>query len=135
MSNVNAIIVDNDEADVELFNILLQDFNINLDLTYFISIEDTLDYLNTTESKVDLIFTDLCLPSKDMGLAFISALRAHTMPKEAKIVVVSGATNMPTIKETILDGADYFIEKPFTISKFFDLIKKSTKFRLVLEHK
>ncbi len=106
-----------DEGDMcLLLNIMLQEKSIKLD--HVKTIAAALEYLKTEQPSV--IILDNKLPD-GLGVDFISYIKQNY--PEVKVVMISGYT--PEAKDLALEnGADIFLEKPFTKEQLYSSIKK-----------
>jgi len=111
------VLVVEDEGEIGLLlNIVLSERNIDLD--YVNSIESAKEYLKATKPSVILL--DNRLPD-GYGVDFIPFVKANY--PETHIMMVSGYTSVHDI--ALENGADLFIEKPFTaarIKEAFDTV-------------
>ena len=73
------------------------------------------------QQKVDLVITDVQLPSGD-GLAFMEEVRACTT--DAAFIVVTGFSEEYNYSRIIGAGADDFIRKPFTPEQFKNKLQR-----------
>jgi len=111
------IFIIEDEGDMcLLLNIMLQGKTIELD--HAKSIADAQEYLKKEQPSV--IILDNKLPD-GLGVDFVSYIKENY--PTVKIVMISGYT--PTAKDIALEnGADLFLEKPFTKEQLYTSIKK-----------
>ena len=63
--------------------------------------------------KVDLILTDINMPSMD-GLEFVRQIRAQGLAAGTPIVMITTESSEEHVKQAILAGARGYIRKPFT---------------------
>jgi len=71
-------------------------------------------------TSFDLVLCDLIMPEMN-GLAFISAVRAHT--HQTPILVLSGINTLPPIAEIMRLGADGFVHKSANNETLLDALK------------
>ena len=113
------LIIDDDDA---VLNVLKDELvRAGYDVT---EARDGLEGLKSfVESSADLVITDIFMPEKE-GLELIQDLRAAS--SSVRIIAMSGgslaAPGFPTL--TVADhlGADYTIEKPFTLKGMLKLV-------------
>jgi len=124
MSNLTAetrtaqkILIVEDEGEMCLvLNILLNDEE-NMELEYVKSLTAASEYLENQQPS--LIVLDNKLPD-GYGVDYISYLK-NKYPS-IKIVMISGFD--ASVEDVALEnGADYFLQKPFTKQKFLEVIK------------
>jgi two-component system chemotaxis response regulator CheY len=65
------------------------------------------------ESKVDLVVSDVNMP-KVNGMELLRALRNHSAFKEIPFITLTADTSDTTFKAILENGADGYIEEPFT---------------------
>lgn len=111
------IFIIEDEGDMcLLLNIMLQGKAIELD--HAKSIAAAQEYLKKEQPSV--IILDNKLPD-GLGVDFVSYIKENY--PDIKIVMISGYT--PAAKDIALEnGADLFLEKPFTREQLYTSIKK-----------
>ena len=111
------IFIIEDEGDMcLLLNIMLQEKTIELD--HAKSIAAAQEYLKTEHPSV--VILDNKLPD-GLGVDFVSYIKENY--PDIKIVMISGYT--PTAKDIALEnGADLFLEKPFTREQLYTSIKQ-----------
>ena len=99
-----------------MLNIMLQGKALELD--HAKSIAAAQEYLKKEQPSV--IILDNKLPD-GLGVDFVSYIKENY--PDIKIVIISGYT--PTAKDIALEnGADLFLEKPFTKEQLYTSIKK-----------
>lgn len=65
------------------------------------------------EQKVDLILSDINMPSMD-GLEFLRQLRAQDLAPGVPVVMITTESSEEHVKQAIQSGAQGYIRKPFT---------------------
>ncbi len=111
------IFIVEDEGDMcLLLNIMLQEKEIKLDHAKTIAAAE--EYLKNEQPSI--IILDNKLPD-GLGIDFVSYIKKNY--PEIKIVMISG--NASSTKDAALEnGADIFLEKPFTREQLYHSIKK-----------
>ena len=84
------------------------------------STNEALRYLNTTDTSIDLIVTDLHMPGIT-GAELIQVLRKSVKYKCMPILVVAASKRENEIQET---GANAFVPKPFMVAELLDMVEK-----------
>jgi DNA-binding response OmpR family regulator len=114
------ILIIEDEGEMCLvLNILLSDENFELEHVQTLAAAG--DYLQTHQPS--LIILDNKLPD-GYGVDFIGFLKKHY--PSIKIIMITGYD--PSAEDVALEnGADIFLEKPFTKQKLFEAIKTLMK--------
>ena len=115
---IKKILIIEDEGDIcFLLNIILKGEHI--DLEHVNTLEKARTFLS--EQIPALIFLDNNLPD-GRGIEFIEFIKTNYPP--VKIVMIT-AFHSGTEKQTALDnGADIFIEKPFTKSQIYSAVEE-----------
>lgn len=107
-----ALVVDDDEAIVEMFKDLLERdgrFEVQTACTGYEA------GIATEQFRPDIILLDFKLPDLN-GTAVCRAIRANPTYQDMKIIMVSGVADPEEVVELYAAGADEFIRKPFDIS-------------------
>lgn len=74
----------------------------------------------------DLLLIELVLPRLD-GIAVIEELRRMAIERTPYIIVMSAAANEDVISQAILVGASGFLEKPFSLSDFKEMVLRAMR--------
>ena len=117
-TKIKKVLIIEDEGDIcLLLNIMLKDENIDLD--HVNSLANARDYLeNFTPS---LILLDNMLPD-GLGMDFIQFIKQKY--PSIKIMMISGFHPDLTKEIAILNGADIYLEKPFTKDQVFQSVQE-----------
>jgi DNA-binding response OmpR family regulator len=75
------------------------------------------------EVSPELVVLDISLPDIT-GYEICETLRNNEKTKDIKILSISGETHKETKQKILESGADEFLEKPFKIKQFLDIINK-----------
>jgi DNA-binding response OmpR family regulator/two-component sensor histidine kinase len=70
----------------------------------------------------DLILCDLMLPDYS-GIDFIKKLRADKQFKEIPVIIITGHSQQEIFRDSMTQGADDFIVKPFKAKELFDAVE------------
>ncbi|MEO7444676.1 MAG: response regulator [Ferruginibacter sp.] len=113
------VLIIEDEGDIcLLLNIILKNEDLDLDLDHVKTLEKAKEYLDVENPVV--IILDNRLPD-GLGVDFIPYLRTHF--PAIKICMISGY-HAATAKDIALEnGADVFLEKPFTKEQVYNAVK------------
>lgn len=111
------ILIIEDEGEMCLvLNILLNDEDFELE--HVKTLADAVNYLE--KAQPSLVILDNKLPD-GFGVDFISYLKKYY--PAVKIIMISGFDG--SVKDVALEnGADFFLEKPFTKQQLFNSIKE-----------
>lgn len=115
-STAKKILIIEDEGDVcLLLNIILKEDDIDLD--HVNSLSKAKEYLS--KENPFMVILDNCLPD-GLGLDFIDFLRSDY--PTVKILMMSGFHANEAKEVALHNGADIFLEKPFTKEQVYDAV-------------
>ncbi len=77
--------------------------------------------MRTREFRPDLIILDYMLPDVN-GNAVCRTIRSDATLRDVRIVIISGEIDRASVEKLIGDGADEFIQKPFSINHLLQRI-------------
>ncbi len=84
--------------------------------------ENAEDGFNLTKSFFpDLILCDLMLPDHS-GIDFIKRLKENKQLKEIPVIIITGYSQQEIFRNSMTQGADDFIVKPFKAKELFDAV-------------
>ena len=112
------LVVDDDAAIVEMLVELLERdgrFEVQTATTGFDA------GIRTKEFRPDVIVLDYMLPDIN-GNAVCRTIRADKTLQGVKIIIVSGVVNREDVQKLLQDGADDFLQKPFSIDQLVNRI-------------
>ncbi|MFH1746948.1 MAG: response regulator [Planctomycetota bacterium] len=118
MGKTRVLVVDDDPAIVEMLVELLERdgrFEVQTAATGFDA------GMRTREFLPEVIVLDFMLPDIN-GNAVCKSIRADDSLKDVKIIIVSGVVNRDDVQKLLDDGADDFIQKPFSIEQLVSRI-------------
>ncbi len=113
MGKTRVLVVDDDPAIVEMLVELLERdgrFEVQTAATGFDA------GLRTREFRPDAIVLDYMLPDIN-GNAVCRSIRNDESLRDVKIIIVSGVVDREHVDKLLADGADDFIQKPFSIEQ------------------
>ncbi len=115
-SQTKKILIIEDEGDIcLLLNIILKEDEIDLD--HVNTLSKAKEYL--LKEQPSIVILDNCLPD-GLGLDFIDFLRAEY--PTLKILMISGFHATEAKEVALHNGADIFLEKPFTKEQVSDAV-------------
>lgn len=82
---------------------------------------EALELMESLTRPVDLVLTDVVMP-KLSGRELSE--RIHAKQPSAKVMFMSGYTNDSVVNHGILDGASWFIQKPFTLESLVSRVRQ-----------
>ncbi len=116
--NLKKVLIIEDEGDIcLLLNIMLKGKNI--DLEHVNSLSGAKEYLSKTSPS--LILLDNKLPD-GFGMDFIQYIKRNF--PSIKIVMISGFHPDLTKEIALMNGADVYLEKPFTKEQVFQSVNE-----------
>jgi excisionase family DNA binding protein len=118
MGKKRVLIVDDDPAIIEMLVELLERdgrFEVQTAETGFEA------GIRTKEFRPDVIVLDYMLPDIN-GNAVCRTIRADDSLKDVKIIMVSGVVNPDDVGKLRSEGADEFLQKPFSIEQLVNTI-------------
>ena len=121
---VNILVVDDEEANLEVMDAILENF-YRLNIFKALNAKEALEILKSNE--IDIAFIDLMMPETS-GQELIRHIKEDLKLKHIHIIVVSALNDDLTKKEVYEIGAEDYIEKPIDL----DLINKKIK-RILLD--
>ncbi len=78
-----------------------------------------------TDQKPDLIMMDMMMPDTD-GLAVLGRLRANADTAAIPVVILSAGAAIDDSERVIAAGAQEYLNKPVSLNKLLETIKKYT---------
>jgi excisionase family DNA binding protein len=118
LGKTRVLVVDDDPAIVEMLVELLERdgrFEVATAATGFDA------GLRTREFRPDAIVLDFMLPDIN-GNAVCRSIRSDESLRDVKIIIVSGVVEREHVDRLLEDGADDFIQKPFSIEQLVNRI-------------
>lgn len=117
-----AIIIEDNQEIINFIEVLLKAKNFTID--YAQSGRDGLKKIK--EKEYSFVLLDLKLPDMD-GFEVLEEIKK--IDEKIPIVVITGFGTIENAVKAIKIGADDFIDKPFQIERFYEVIEKITKVR------
>jgi len=117
------LVVDDDEAIVEMFKELLERdgrFEVKTAATGYDA------GIVTEQFRPDVILLDYKLPDVN-GNVVCRTIRANPNYEHMRIIVISGVADPEEIQDLLAAGADEFIKKPFDINVVIDRVAELVK--------
>lgn len=118
-------LADDDEADRLLFKEILQELKIK---TTVVTFNNGLELMKSLEEEdtylPHLLFLDVNMPLKS-GLQCLKEIRSNEKLKDISIAIYSTSNNPSDIKETFLNGANIYINKPSDFNTLKKVLEKA----------
>jgi two-component system C4-dicarboxylate transport response regulator DctD len=120
------------EDDPSISHGIAQAFRLQqIPLQVCTSVEQALPLIS--DKTVGAVITDIRLPGQD-GFAMLAAARQFDI--ELPIVVITAYAHIAIVIQAIREGAYDFIEKPFSVDRLVDVVRRALeKRRLVLDNR
>jgi signal transduction histidine kinase/CheY-like chemotaxis protein len=119
LSNVNAIIIDDEPMLLEVVAANLTSFGMNVFATD--NVKTVLDEIKS--GQYQLLITDMCMPDCD-GLALIKKVQKLSTNKVKCILMTGGIMNGVDPKSLYSDQMDGLLDKPFCLNELLELLNK-----------
>jgi DNA-binding NtrC family response regulator len=116
------VIIDDDKNVQEVVEVNLEtDFDGILKIKSFEDAKKGLEFVQNSHNKVRIVITDI-----HMGKVFGDNVMRECLKADPSILVVpmSGDLSFTTISNLFLDGAEYYLSKPFNKDDLTGVIKK-----------
>jgi DNA-binding response OmpR family regulator len=111
----NILLIDDDEAILEVFRILLTNRRYAVDCAQ--NLEDAEGFLD--QNVYSVIISDLNLGNGELGGLHVLEL-IRRLPQKPLTIVCSGSTESELQQKTLGMGADLFLAKPYSFKTFLD---------------
>lgn len=121
------ILIVDDEPDTHLlYKLKFKRLLKQVDFVSFLRAKDCLDYLNTNNSPVDLIISDINMPEMD-GFEFLK--RTKALYPQMPLYIVSAYNNPEYKNKSYRLGAQRFLEKPVDFKLMNTFFKEDFDFQ------
>ncbi len=112
------LLAEDDNADCLLFEEVLAELPVSVNLFTVTNGEQLLEWLNKKGHKLpDVLFLDLNMPKKN-GFAALGEIKRSATLQNLPVIVFTTANDEEWIRQVFKDAAHYYIRKP---NKFGDL--------------
>jgi CheY-like chemotaxis protein len=120
---INILLADDEEDDRLLFVDALNELKIKTIIQTVNDGVELMEHLNNTDNTLpQLIFLDLNMPRKN-GLECLKEIKASDRLSDITIAIFSTSMSENDIEQTLINGANVYINKPNS----FDGLKKALK--------
>lgn len=135
MAPIKIMLVDDNEADVELTKSTLEEGKVRMDIVTAGDGQHALDQLEETLSRgdelPDLILLDLNMPRLD-GRGFLSKMRQREELKAIPVVVLTSSDAEQDIVKSYKLGANCYVNKPVGLDEFQKIVRTVEHFWLTV---
>ena len=115
---INALIVEDDFDSLEILTSILNSTGI-VNCETARTGKQAIDYF--TENRPHITFLDIDIPAPD-GIETLRAIKK--LDPAAKVVMVTGCSDVKTVKTAVSLGAFAYIVKPYVPKKIINVLKK-----------
>ena len=122
LQNKNIIIVEDDLPSVKYYQTLLQ--NSGASIKVFNNGKDFIDYLNLSDTSIDLVLLDFLIPYI-YGIECVRIFRKER--KNVPVLLLTAYFSDQTKNEAFIAGCNDYILKPIFPEKIFYLLEKYLK--------
>ncbi len=112
---INILLVEDNPADVRIVQEMIQDAELDAQLTIAKDGDEALSYLNDGAERPDLVLVDLKLP-KLGGLDLLKFIKEDGL--KIKVVILTGSIYDMDRKEAHKLGVDTYLIKPISMAEF-----------------
>jgi CheY-like chemotaxis protein len=117
-----------DDEPVCLASLSMQFFKTNVDVIEASSGEQALEVIKGNH-PIDVVLLDLMMPGID-GIQLLDEIAKLEHRKGMVVILQTGVTSKPQLKEGLQRGATDYIIKPFTKEELVTIINKHLKIRI-----
>ena len=118
VNKLNALIVEDDLDSLEILTNILENTGI-INCETARTGEQAIEYF--TRNKPHITFLDIDIPAPD-GLETLKIIKKSD--PSTKVVMVTGCSDIATVKKAVSLGAYGYVVKPFVPSKILSVLKK-----------
>ena len=122
-STLNIALVDDDQDEKYIFQIALDELEIDHTFSYFSDANDFLNYLETAPTLPKIAFLDMHMPLTS-GLELLQEIRVNKNYDLIKTVIYSNSISEVTISAFKSLGTTDFIVKPPELSEMKAVLKR-----------
>jgi CheY-like chemotaxis protein len=135
MAPIKIMLVDDNEADIELTKSTLEESKVRMDIMTASDGQHALDQLEAALSRgeqlPDLILLDLNMPRLD-GRGFLSKMRQREELKAIPVVVLTSSDAEQDIVKSYKLGANCYVNKPVGLDEFQKIVRTVEHFWLTI---
>jgi DNA-binding NtrC family response regulator len=114
------VIIDDEASVAEVLQMQIKDaFEGDLEIKVFNDAKQAFDFMKN--NSVEIVITDIHMPEM-YGDSILQELKKFN--KHAQVIMVSGDTSKMTVTNCYLDGARFFLSKPFESSLVIELVNQ-----------
>ncbi|MCP5463789.1 MAG: response regulator [Deltaproteobacteria bacterium] len=130
MAKQKILVVDDDEADLDLFKLALSKCNIDVDMNTACNGEEALENLrglSDQKSLPSLVFLDLNMPGKN-GREVLAEMKADANLKTIPVIVFTSSDYENDVRQCYDLGCSCYLRKPSSLSDLRALLEATSQF-------
>lgn len=116
-------LAEDDEEDKDLFTYIISEISSDIKISFANNGIKLMSLLDNATQLPDFIFLDLNMPLKT-GFECLHDIKNSEKWKQIKTIILSTSSHPEQIKEVYKMGADLYLEKPNSYSRFKDSLSK-----------
>ncbi len=121
---LTVLLAEDDNADCLLFEEVLAELPVSVNLFTVTNGEQLLEWLNKKGIKLpDVLFLDLNMPRKN-GFAALGEIKRSATLQDIPVIIFTTANDKERIRQVYKDAAHYYIRKPNKFRHLKELIYK-----------
>lgn len=117
------LLAEDDSEDAEIFQTILSDVSSGINLSVVANGLLLMNFLRTAQELPDIIFLDMNMPLKN-GLQCLEEIKKSEKLKQVRIIILSTSSQPELVRAAYGLGAELYLEKPNSYSKFKTLLQK-----------
>lgn len=121
--NRNLFLAEDDDEDKDLFTYIISEISSDIKISFANNGIKLMSLLDNATQLPDFIFLDLNMPLKT-GFECLHDIKNSEKWKQIKTIILSTSSHPEQIKEVYKMGADLYLEKPNSYSRFKDSLSK-----------
>ena len=116
-------LAEDDEEDKDLFTYIISEISPDIKISFANNGIKLMSLLDNATQLPDFIFLDLNMPLKT-GFECLQDIKNSEKWKQIKTIILSTSSHPEQIQEVYKMGADLYLEKPNSYSRFKDSLSK-----------
>jgi CheY-like chemotaxis protein len=122
MTEIQILLVEDNEGDIVLTQEALKDGKIKNNITIARDGQEALDWLDSGVPLPDLILLDINLPKLN-GLEVLTSIKTEPRLKSIPVIMLSTSDEQNDIMSSYNNYANCFITKPVDFNRFIDVVR------------
>ena len=122
MTEIQILLVEDNEGDIVLTQEALKDGKIKNNITIARDGQEALDWLDSGAPLPDLILLDINLPKLN-GLEVLTSIKTEPRFKSIPVIMLSTSDEQNDIMSSYNNYANCFITKPVDFNRFIEVVR------------